>query len=553
MTLTAKDFRLNTGASASQDLVSFVSVGAVVRIGTLELNGEARNFAFLGDGTFDARPGFGVFLGVGAATGDSFKWPSFLPVRIDSIGIQWDDIENDPGNFVLVLSASVTGIKGLSGLEFSGSVQGIRIAPALLAQGEFPIIGLDALSVHVKGTMFGGTIDAALLGGILKLDSDYRPIGALNTTTPVAHRVFYLGLQGGFSMAGMAGFTIRIGLSDLGPLQVFINVEVPGGILLEPTSGLTLNDFSAGVEFFKTLPSIDDPFALRSTAFGLPTNLTADEWLTSLQQQVADQAKAVGTGNQPNGFLAAFTSPMVITGSARIYSMYTSQAVFNGLVTIKISTDGKFLISGQLNFADNNLSLSGRLYADLSPGQQRQRDDPVPGRHPRPGPHPDALRQDQDGLQELLRPGGDLHGAQQRRRPVHRVRHPAGRRRRRPGRHRRLGRRQDPREAPRRAVRQALPGHRLQGGARRDRGLADRPRLHHRHPRHQGRQRRHRRQRRHARRPDGDDRHHRRVRGEVLRAEGARGHRRRQGAAAGVLRPDDRGRRRGGACSTRPG
>ena len=50
-------------------------------------------------------------------------------------------------------------------------------------------------------------------------------------------RVFYLGLQGGFSMAGMAGFTIRIGLSELGPLQVFLNVEVPGGILLEPTPG----------------------------------------------------------------------------------------------------------------------------------------------------------------------------------------------------------------------------------------------------------------------------------------------------------------------------
>ena len=31
-----------------------------------------------------------------------------------------------------------------------------------------------------------------------------------------------------------------------------------------------------------------------------------------------------------------------------------------------ISTDGKFMIHGQLNFADNNLSISGRLYADLS-------------------------------------------------------------------------------------------------------------------------------------------------------------------------------------------
>ena len=57
---------------------------------------------------------------------------------------------------------------------------------------------------------------------------------------------------------------------------------------------------------------------------------------------------------------------MVITGSARIYSIYTSQAVFNGQVLVKISTDGKFLIIGTLNFADNNISISGRLYADLS-------------------------------------------------------------------------------------------------------------------------------------------------------------------------------------------
>ena len=58
---------------------------------------------------------------------------------------------------------------------------------------------------------------------------------------------------------------------------------------------------------------------------------------------------------------------MVITGSAQIYSIYTSQEVFNGQVTIKISTDGKFLIIGKLNFAaDNLLSVSGKLYADLS-------------------------------------------------------------------------------------------------------------------------------------------------------------------------------------------
>ena len=57
---------------------------------------------------------------------------------------------------------------------------------------------------------------------------------------------------------------------------------------------------------------------------------------------------------------------MIITGSAKLYSIYTSQAVFNGQVTIKISTDGKILVIGQLNFAADNLSLSARLYANLS-------------------------------------------------------------------------------------------------------------------------------------------------------------------------------------------
>ncbi len=164
----------------------------------------------------------------------------------------------------------------------------------------------------------------------------------------------------------MAGVTIRLGLSELGPLNVLINVEIPGGILLEPNTGLTINDFTAGVEFFKTLPSIDDPFALRSPEFGLPTSQSADQWLAGLQQQVALQAKAIAANPALNGFTAAFTAPMTITGSARVYSIYTSQAVFNGQVIVKISTDGKFLIVGKLNFAGDAISISGKLYADLS-------------------------------------------------------------------------------------------------------------------------------------------------------------------------------------------
>ena len=171
VTITARDFTLDTGASDTQELVSFAAVGAKVKIGSLELTGEARNFAFLGNGHFKTKPGFGVFIGVGSATGDSFAWPKFLPIKIDAIGVQWDDVENHPEDFILTLSASVTGLQGAPGLQFSGSVVGIKIKPSLLAQGKFPVIDIQSIGVTVKGDLFGGEIDAGLVGGILSLDS----------------------------------------------------------------------------------------------------------------------------------------------------------------------------------------------------------------------------------------------------------------------------------------------------------------------------------------------------------------------------------------------
>jgi hypothetical protein len=176
-----------------------------------------------------------------------------------------------------------------------------------------------------------------------------------------------MGIEGGFSMAGLGGLTIRLGLSELGPLGVFINVEVPGGIPIPiPYVGLMINDFSAGVEFFQSLPSIDQAKELRRSEFGLPTSMTAEAWLASIKQQVVKQYIATKDLPPGLGFLAAFTSPMTITGGGKIYSAYTSQQVFNGEVMIKLSTDGKFLINGKLNFAADNISLSGKLYADFS-------------------------------------------------------------------------------------------------------------------------------------------------------------------------------------------
>ena len=53
------------------------------------------------------------------------------------------------------------------------------------------------------------------------------------------------------------------------------------------TPGLTINDFAGGVQFFHTLPSLDRPDAAAvGAASRTPTNITPDNWLATVKQQV---------------------------------------------------------------------------------------------------------------------------------------------------------------------------------------------------------------------------------------------------------------------------
>ncbi len=367
VTFVGHQITLDTSAAANQPIVTIGSIGVQITLGSLALTGSAQDFEFLGDGTFVPLKGFGVVLGVGSASGSSFMWPSWLPIQLTELGVQWPNgIVADPSDMLITISANITGIQGLGGLTFTGSVQGIQIDVGMLLAGQFPIVGIQSFGVTVSGNMFGGQISAGLIGGILKLDANGNMIASTDTTTPVAERVFFAGLQGGFSFGGMAGFSIQLGLSSLGPLGVQISVNLPEGILVDPDTGLSINNFVAGVKFFTSLPSITDPTQLNDPAFNVQSVSTAGDWLTMIENQVVAQYKAILNNPGESGFLAAFTAPMEIIGSATVYSIYTSQQLFNGQVTVEFSTDGKFLVIGKLNFADNQLSISGKLYADLS-------------------------------------------------------------------------------------------------------------------------------------------------------------------------------------------
>jgi len=216
---------IDTTASGdpNKEVASFVSIGATLNAGPLQVTGEMRNFAFMGDGSFKTNPGFGVFIEIGSVSGGSVGWPDWLPIRITAIGLEWADINNHPDEFVLTLSASVTGLYGLP-FNFSGSVDGIKIDLGALKRGEFPIIDIAAIAVSVDGDMFGGRISGSLLGGILKVDDQYNVIPSTDTFTPVHKRIFFMGIAGGFEMDGWK-FGIRFALSELGPLGITLNVR----------------------------------------------------------------------------------------------------------------------------------------------------------------------------------------------------------------------------------------------------------------------------------------------------------------------------------------
>ena len=220
LTIKGQGVMIDSRAAADEEVVSFISLGATLNAGPLQVGGSMRNFAFLGDGSFRTKTGFGVFLSVEAASGGSVGWPSWMPIKITEIGLIWDDINNHPEDFLLIFSASIDGLFDLP-LQISGAVERVVIDIGLLLEGKFPILDVGAFAVTVEGDLFGMQVKGGLLFGILKLtgnDTDgYRMITISDPLdTPVDDRVMFVGLEAGAEIAGMGGLTIRVAFSELG-------------------------------------------------------------------------------------------------------------------------------------------------------------------------------------------------------------------------------------------------------------------------------------------------------------------------------------------------
>ena len=277
----------NTGAADDEELVSF-AVGR--RQGQDRLARARRRGAQLraSSATARSRPstGFGVFLSVGSATGDSFKWPSFLPIRIDAIGIEWADIENAPRG----LRADPVGQRhrhqGLSRarvLRLDRGHPDPAVAARRRASSRSSASTRSASPSRARCSAARST--PASSAASCELDANYNidrrlrhaPRRCTSASSTSASRAASRWPAWPASRSASASpSSARCRRSSTS--------RCPAASCSSRTTGLTINDFAAGVEFFKTLPSIEDPFALRNAAFGLPTDLTADQWLDSLQQ-----------------------------------------------------------------------------------------------------------------------------------------------------------------------------------------------------------------------------------------------------------------------------
>jgi hypothetical protein len=176
-----------------------------------------------------------------------------------------------------------------------------------------------------------------------------------------------MGIEGGYEMQGLSGLIIRLAISELGPLGVQFTASSPTGILLDPASGLTLNNFVGGVEFFKSLPTMPrNPKNSGIPPLRLPVILIPCCGSPAHRIRWWPQYKKLKENPSQAGFTSAFTSPMLITGGAKLYTQYGSEYSVNGNVQFKIDTSGRMLIGGTLKFFGGLLTASAKLYLDLS-------------------------------------------------------------------------------------------------------------------------------------------------------------------------------------------
>lgn len=297
VTVAAKNVAVNPSAAADEDFVSFGLVSATLGLPSLRADGFASNFAISGAGKLVAKPGFSVGFQLSPGETDGVGLPSFVPLSAMSgknfiaATATWADLTNAPGSFNLTINAAVN--TSIAGLTLGGSVTNLVISSDLVAAGEFPVVSFDKFTVTAGGSLFGATLNGTLVVGLVRLAADGTEVTG-TSTTPVAERLMYYGIQATLGIPGVGDTQVRLGLTDQGltSLYVYSEAKIPLG-----QTGLVLTDLRAGVTLnADPLPAISDPRDLLGPAFVSTFDMTDAQWQAALKRQAIRQLNGGGLG-----------------------------------------------------------------------------------------------------------------------------------------------------------------------------------------------------------------------------------------------------------------
>ncbi|MGP0063987.1 MAG: beta strand repeat-containing protein, partial [Isosphaeraceae bacterium] len=340
---TAVPLEFNTAATSGQDIVQFGTVTAQLNAGPLSVSATGQDFGIDSNGNFVALTGFGIEASASAAGGidaaSAFKWPTWLPIHVSKLALTWPDFNDDPSNFSIDISAGINA--SLAGLTLSGNVQDAVLNVQDIINGEFPLTSLGGAGFQVGGTFAGVTFNAE---------------GFLATTTGANRQtILYGGIDGGVSIAGLAGFQIMLGLSSLGPLDIYAMVDAP--IILDPDTGLAITGLSAGINFGGGLATPDSAKDLGQVAQSVFAP-TLSQWESQLAGDVAGQISSGASWTNPPTLLT-------IQGGATLFDAYASPDAFELSGNIAFDTTGKLLASGTLVMGAT-VDVQGSAFIDLS-------------------------------------------------------------------------------------------------------------------------------------------------------------------------------------------
>lgn len=360
MNFTSTEANLNFNAKGTEYFATFGMVQA--DLSSIGISGNVRNFALNANGAPIALDNFGVNFAIDATTASKVKWPNWLPIDITLFDVQWEDFENDPHKFQLHLSANVN-VSKLSGsnLRLNGFIEEVVIDVGDLFDGKFPIKYVGGVGIEVGGEIAGCEVGGTLFFSIARVDADGNIIDDSDLITDVEERVLYAGIHGVINVIGMGGLEVRLGLSQYGPLQGFVKVNVP--IPLGPT-GVLLNSFFAGITFNSSLPDVSSAEELVSSPLIKSLDdITLIEWKEMLKVSAVEAMK--NWDNLVSGnILDILLQPIRFEGGLSISApggTMTVQLQGRGI----LSTDGKLLVSGELTLG-GSIAIEAGLFFDAS-------------------------------------------------------------------------------------------------------------------------------------------------------------------------------------------